>query len=142
MKNIMCENVIVMDINSSIEEVCDTMKKYDIGFLPISDNNKIVGVITDRDIVVKIIANKDNKIKGYLSKPISIDINENLDDALNLMKKQKIKRLLVSDSNKLVGVISLSDLLGKIDTNEAVKEIFEINRNTDTYITKIDEFYL
>ena len=143
MKDYISKNLIVVDINSSIEEVAEIMKKYDIGFVPVSKDNKIIGVLTDRDIVVKVLANKDSKIEGYLSEPIYIDINKELNDALELMKKYKIKRLLVSDNDKLVGIISLSDILNKdIDTMNTIKEIFAINRNSDTYITKVDEFYL
>ena len=143
MKDYISKNLIVIDINSTIEEVAGIMKKYDIGFVPVSKDNKIVGVLTDRDIVVKVLTNKDSKIEGYLSEPIYIDINKDLNDALELMKKHKIKRLLVSDSDKLVGIISLSDILNKdINTINTIKEIFAINRNSDTYITKVDEFYL
>lgn len=143
MNSVMCKDLIVVDINTSVEEVAEIMKKYDIGFIPVSKDNKIVGVLTDRDIVVKILANKDNKIEGYLSEPISIDVNNDLSVALELMRKHKIKRLLVSEDNKLVGIITLSDLLNTdINLLESIKEIFEINRNSDTYTTKINEFYL
>lgn len=143
MKDIMCKDLVVVDINTSLDDVAKIMKKYDIGFIPINKENKIIGVLTDRDIVVKILANNDNKIDGYLSKPIDIDINKNINDALILMEKHKIKRLLVSDNNKLVGIVSLSDILNKdINVFETIKEIFSINRNTDTYITKVNEFYL
>lgn len=139
----MCKDLIIVDISTNIEEVAKIMKEYDIGFVPVSKNNKIVGVLTDRDIVIKILANKDNKIENYLSKPISIDVNSDIKESLELMRKYKIKRLLVSDNNKLIGVITLSDLLNTdINLLETIKEIFEINRNSDTYTTKINEFYL
>lgn len=143
MNNLISKNLIVVDIKSNIYEVADTMKRYDVGFVPVSDNNKIVGVLTDRDIVTKIVANKDELIESYISKPISIDLNDSIENALTLMSKHKIKRLLVSSDNKLVGILSISDLLNT-DCNyiEAIKEIFEINKNDDTYITKVDEFYL
>ena len=143
MNNLISKNLIVVDIKSNIYEVADTMKRYDVGFVPVSDNNKIVGVLTDRDIVTKIVANKDELIESYISKPISIDLNDSIENALTLMSKHKIKRLLVSSDNKLVGILSISDLLNT-DCNyiKAIKEIFEINKNDDTYITKVDEFYL
>lgn len=143
MKNVISKNVIVVDVNNSIYEVANIMKQYDIGFVPVSKDNKIIGVLTDRDIVVKILANKDDKIESYLSSPISIDIDKNLEDALELMRKHKIKRLLVKENEKLVGIISLSDILNtNANTIETIKEIFEIDRNTDEYNTKINEFYL
>ena len=143
MKDIMCSKIIVLDVNTSLEEIAKTMKKYDIGFIPISENNKIIGVITDRDIVVKILANKDNKLKGYLSKPISIDINSNINKVLDVMKKNKIKRVLVTENNKLIGIISLSDIISKnIDIKETIKEIYSIKKNDDDYETKVDDFIL
>jgi CBS domain-containing protein len=142
MKN-MSKDLIIVDINTKVDQISKIMKNYDIGFVPVSKDNKIVGVLTDRDIVVRILANNDSKIEGYLSSPISIDVNKSLVDALKLMKDKKIKRLLVSDNNKLVGIISLSDILATdINILSALKEIFEINKNSDTYITKINEFYL
>ena len=76
-KDIMNKDIISCDINSSIYEVAKKMLEYNIGFIPITSNDNIVGVLTDRDIVVKILANKDDKIKGYLSDIlITIDINK------------------------------------------------------------------
>ena len=133
MNNLISKNLIVVDIKSNIYEVADTMKRYDVGFVPVSDNNKIVGVLTDRDIVTKIVANKDELIESYINKPISIDLNDSIENALTLMSKHKIKRLLVSSNNKLVGILSISDLLNT-DYNyiKAIKEIVALYRTIST----------
>lgn len=145
-EHIMSRDLVVMDINSNIYEISKTMKEKDIGFIPISKNNSIIGVLTDRDIVVKILANKDEKIESYISKDlIKININSSIEEAIKLMGIKKIKRLLVEDNNKLVGVISLSDILNNLNDDillENIRKIFEIYRNTDEYITKVDEFKL
>ena len=144
-EKIMSKNLIILN-DSSLEDIAKAMKRYDVGMLIINENNKIKGIITDRDIVTKILANKDNKIKEYLTTNlVSIDINSDIKEAIDLMKKHKIKRLLVKKNNKLVGVLSLSDLLNTVDNNiliETYKTIFSINRNTDKYLTDIDEFEL
>lgn len=144
-EKIMSKNLIVLN-DSNLEDIAKAMKRYDVGMVIINENNKIKGIITDRDIVTKILANKDNKIKEYLTTNlISIDINSDINEAIDLMKKHKIKRLLVKKNNKLVGVLSLSDLLNTVDNNiliETYKTIFSINRNTDKYLTDIDEFEL
>ena len=144
-EKIMSKNLIVLN-DSNLEDIAKAMKRYDVGMLIINENNKIKGIITDRDIVTKILANKDNKIKEYLTTNlVSIDINSDINEAIDLMKKHKIKRLLVKKDNKLVGVLSLSDLLNTVDNNiliETYKTIFSINRNTDKYLTDIDEFEL
>lgn len=144
-EKIMNKNLIILN-DSNLEDIAKAMKRYDVGMLIINENNKIKGIITDRDIVTKILANKDNKIKEYLTTNlVSIDINSDINEAIDLMKKHKIKRLLVKKNNKLVGVLSLSDLLNIVDNSiliETYKTIFSINRNTDKYLTDIDEFEL
>lgn len=144
-EKIMSKNLIVLN-DSNLEDIAKAMKRYDVGMVIINENNKIKGIITDRDIVIKILANKDNKIKEYLTTNlVSIDINSDMNEAIDLMKKHKIKRLLVKKNNKLVGVLSLSDLLNTVDNSiliETYKTIFSINRNTDKYLTDIDEFEL
>lgn len=144
-EKIMNKNLIILN-DSNLEDIAKAMKRYDVGMVIIKENNKIKGIITDRDIVTKILANKDNKIKEYLTTNlVSIDINSDINEAIDLMKKHKIKRLLVKKDNKLVGVLSLSDLLNTVDNNiliETYKTIFSINRNTDKYLTDIDEFEL
>lgn len=144
-EKIMSKNLIVLN-DSNLEDIAKAMKRYDVGMVIINENNKIKSIITDRDIVTKILANKDNKIKEYLTTNlVSIDINSDINEAIDLMKKHKIKRLLVKKDNKLVGVLSLSDLLNTVDNNiliETYKTIFSINRNTDKYLTDIDEFEL
>ena len=144
-EKIMSKSLIVLN-DSNLEDIAKAMKRYDVGMVIINENNKIKGIITDRDIVTKILANKDNKIKEYLTTNlVSIDINSDINEAIDLMKKHKIKRLLVKKDNKLVGVLSLSDLLNIVDNSiliETYKTIFSINRNTDKYLTDIDEFEL
>lgn len=146
LENIMTKDLIIKDINSSIYDIAKTMKEKDIGFVPISNNKTIIGVLTDRDLVVKILANNDDKIESYINRDlIRISINSSIEDAVNLMGLKKVKRLLVENNNKLVGILSLSDILNNLNNEtliENIKKIFTINRNTDEYLTKINEFKL
>ena len=143
---IMSKDLIIFDVDSNLKEIANAMKRYDVGIIILNKKKKIKGIITDRDIVTKILANQDNKIKEYMTTNlISIDINSDITEAINLMKKHKIKRLLVKDNNKLVGILSLSDLFNVVDNEtliEVYKTIFSINRNTDKYLTDINEFEL
>lgn len=147
LEHIISRNLVVMDKNSYISEIGKTMSDYDIGFMPISEGDKIIGLITDRDIATKVVANEDKHIDSYITTNIiTVDINESLENVVKIMGKKKVKRLLVTDEDKLVGIVSFSDLLNtNIDSNlilENLKKIYEINRNTDTYLTTINEFYL
>lgn len=147
-QDIMSRNLIIMDDNTSISEVARIMKEKDIGFIPISNDNKIIGVITDRDIVVNAISNKcnlDTPVKEYATKNvISVNLDDNVSKILNVMRKNKVKRVLVNDEHKLVGIVSFSDILNnnEFDILNTMKEIWSIKRNNDHYETEIDEFYL
>ena len=140
-QDIMSRNLIIMNDNTSISEVARIMKEKDIGFIPISNDNKIVGVITDRDIVINAISNKcslDTPVKEYATKNvISVNIDDNVSKILNVMRKNKVKRVLVTDEHKLVGIVSFSDILNnnEFDILNTMKEIWSIK-------TEIDEFYL
>lgn len=144
----MSRNLIIMNDNTSISEVARIMKEKDIGFIPISNDNKIIGVITDRDIVVNAISNKcslDTPVKEYATKNvISVNLDDNVSKILNVMRKNKVKRVLVNDEHKLVGIVSFSDILNnnEFDILNTMKEIWSIKRNNDHYETEIDEFYL
>lgn len=144
-KDIMSKNIISCKSNSNIYDVAKLMKEYNIGFIPIIDNN-LIGVITDRDIVIKCIYNNDINIKSYISNNIiSIDENKNIKNALNLMKGKKIKRLIVTKEKEIVGILSLSDILNNSNDNEiinTIKSIYEIKDNKLNKNSEIDEFYL
>ena len=150
LENIMSKDMIVVNYNTSLKETATLMKQYDIGFVPIHQVSKIVGVFTDRDLVVRARANGehfDDTFLKYMTKnPISIDKTKSLEDALSLMGEKKVKRLLVTYQKKLVGIVSLSDLIHtEMDDKKIVdnlKKIWEIYKNIDTYDTEIDAFYL
>ena len=144
--DVMSKNLIVGKHDDSIKAISDLMQEFDIGFIPISKENKIIGVITDRDIVVRGIASgakSSSKIESYISPNIiSCDVNESIDELLNIMKESRIKRVLITDLEKVVGIVSISDILNEKNALKTFKEIYEINRNDDFYKTEIDDFYL
>lgn len=149
-KDIMSKSLIIGSITNNLTEIALLMKKYDIGFLPISDQKKIIGVITDRDIVVNALINncsQNDIIDKYIVKNIiSINQNEKIEDAIKLMGEKKVRRLIVTNNNKISGILSLADILSMNDYKDLIidnlQKIFEINRNDDLFKTEIDEFYL
>ena len=88
---------------------------------------KIIGVITDRDIVIGPVMNNESSIEDFISKNIiSIDENSDILDALTLMKENKVKRLLITKKEKYTGVLSLSDLLDSDYNQEIINTLKEI----------------
>lgn len=149
-QDIMTKKIIYAKADDTISSVSKKMLEFDIGFLPVEKNKKIIGVITDRDIATKVYSNTkslDVKIEDYINKNIIFCNKESkLEEALSIMSKNKVKRLIVLDNKLVVGIISLSDILNHFNNEllliDTLKSIFTINRNTDKYKTEIDEFYL
>lgn len=145
---IMSKKIIYGNLNSSIKDISKLMKDNNIGFVPIKENNKYVGVITDRDICLSIpsINNINDSVKSYITNNIVyIDVNSNTSDALKQMSKYKVKRLLVKEKDNIIGILSLSDILNYTDNNNlisSIKTIFYIHDNNQNHIAEIDEFYL
>lgn len=148
-KEIMNKNIIASSKKEKIWEVAQKMKEYNIGFLPIIDNSKIIGVITDRDIVISAISNQNDKnetIENYVNKNIVyINLESNINDALNVMASNKVKRLIVTDDKKIVGIISLADILTTNLNDEiikTIKSIWTVKDNEKINDVKIDDIYL
>ena len=140
-EDVMTKGIITCHKNNIIKDVALIMKKYDIGFLPIIDNNKIIGTVTDRDLII----NEFNDIINKQNELITINYDKNVDEALNIMSKNKVKRLIVTKDNKAIGIVSLSDLVNHTnieDFTKAFKQIYAIDKNNHYFNTDIDEFYL
>ena len=120
----------------------------DVGLVLVCDRNRVVGIITDRDIACRVFSNElDPNITDYMTRNIiSVDIDDSVYDVLDLMSKNRIKRIVVTDSNRVVGVLSISDLLEideiKNEVFETIKSVWKIGSNRHKYETEIDEFYL
>ncbi|WP_419887761.1 CBS domain-containing protein [Neobacillus niacini] len=111
---VMTTNVDSCSPESTCKEVAMKMKELDVGAVPICDNEKLVGIVTDRDLVIKGFVNDlssdstiselvtDNVIKG--NKEMSVE------EAVNLMSQHQIRRLPIVEDDKLVGIVSLGDL--------------------------------
>lgn len=126
-EEIMTSGLITTDINASIKEVANIMKTNDIGFIGVMENNSLVGVLTDRDLVIRGLVNGDETITNSVSKTIvNIEKTDNVDKALQLMGRNKIKRLIVMDNNKPAGVVSLSDILDSDYTSTISRAISQI----------------
>ncbi len=115
-KEIMTKNPKTLTTNTPISKVVEEMQRLDCGFMPIAENEKIVGVVTDRDITLRTIPmGKDpqkTSIKEIMTaRTFSVSEDQNVNDAARKMCEQQIRRLVVLDkNNKITGVVSLGDI--------------------------------
>lgn len=116
-EDIMVKNVVTLDVSASVKEVVKNMEKNEIGSIVILKDGKPFGIITERDIVKKVVVkDKDaNKLKAsdIMSTPIETGDKEmTLLDAIKILVLNRIKKLpILDDSGNLIGIISLFDLV-------------------------------
>jgi len=153
--DLMSQNIIYANAENTLDEVCSLMRTYDIGFLPIKDKDDYIGVITDRDIVIRAISNNleyDSSIDKIITNEIiSIDSDSDIEEALQIMSEYQIRRLLVTHKHKYIGILSLSDILSVNHNFNVLNYISKIfmpddktitNNNIDLPQAEIDEFEL
>ncbi len=130
-KDIMTRQVEMAQSDVMVEEAAKKMKLHDIGVLPVQEKNQIIGVITDRDIVIRTIADGLNpKIttvrKVMTSQVVCCSENEDVEEAAKLMENKQIHRLVVLNSeNKPVGILSVSDIAVKSNDSHLTWEVME-----------------
>ena len=114
-KEIIKENVIAIGPDLTLKEAAQIMSKNQIGSLAVIENKKILGIITERDVLKNIDSLKSKVSSVMTKKIISIDSDSYVENAAALMAKNKIKRLLVVEGGSLVGIITATDILANSD---------------------------
>jgi CBS domain-containing protein len=132
-KDLMTTNPTVVKPDDTAAQAATLMKQEDCGALPVVANGKLVGIITDRDIVIRAIAGgKDPRttpVSAVMSAdPATISPDASDDDAEKLMAKSQVRRLPVVENGKLVGILVTAQLARRGNTaelGETIKEISE-----------------
>jgi CBS domain-containing protein len=124
-RDIMTDDIECCSLLDNVYEVAVKMKELNVGAIPIVDQGKIVGMITDRDIVLRCIAEKhpaSSKVEDIMSSDlITISADANSKEAVQLMAKHQIRRLPVVEGGKLIGIVSLGDFAVRELTDDQAK---------------------
>jgi len=120
----MSSDVLIAGPDQTLGDAAKAMLDVDIGVLPVGEDDRLVGVITDRDIAVRGVADglgPDARIREVMSPEVKYCFaDQEIDDVLDNMSEIKIRRLPVVDRNKrLVGIVSLADLVAKANGHAA-----------------------
>ncbi|MFH8086780.1 MAG: CBS domain-containing protein [Candidatus Aenigmatarchaeota archaeon] len=115
-KDVMNRNVIVTKPETSVREAAKIMSKYHIGSLIVLEEEKIAGIITEGDILKKVIVEgkdlDETKVRDIMTENvITITPDKTIDDAVKIMTEKRIKKLPVVDNDKLIGIITASDIM-------------------------------
>lgn len=114
-KDIMSREVVSLNANDSVEHAAEMMRNYNIGSIPVCDGEKVIGIITDRDIAIRSVADgqnfKNQKVREIMtSNPVCASCQMSIDEAGRIMSERQIRRLPIVDKENLVGMVSLGDL--------------------------------
>jgi len=133
-KDIMTPGPRCVGENDTLIDAARLMAELDVGALPIcGEDKRLKGMVTDRDIVVKCLAQGGDPAAttaGSLAegKPVTIGADDDIEEALEVMKRYQVRRLPVIDGHDMVGIISQADIalsLSAQDVGETVAEISE-----------------
>src|SRR5688572_28318061 len=115
-REVMSSNPTSVDPSATVVEAAKLMRDEDVGSLPVVENGRLTGVVTDRDIAVRAVAEgkdpQSTKVADVCSGDlVTIDPQQDLDEALRLMARHQVRRLpVVEEDGRLVGVVAQADV--------------------------------
>lgn len=114
-KDIMTKDVAYINPDSSVTEAAQLMQKHNVGSIPVCDKTGVIGVVTDRDIVVRNVAHGTDphatQVKNVMTtKVTTVTPDMDISKVTDIMSTNQVRRVPVVDNNMLVGIIALGDL--------------------------------
>ena len=131
-REVMTSNPSTIETDGFVVEAAKIMKAEDAGVVPVTENGRLIGMVTDRDIAIRVVAEgkdpQSTSVREVASTDlVTIDPEQNLDEALRLMAQHKVRRLpVVEEDGRLVGVVAQADVAREGDdtkTGQVVQEI-------------------
>src|SRR5437867_1834817 len=134
-REIMTDNPETVSPGTFIADVARMMRDSDVGIIPVVNDKELMGVITDRDITIRVTAAGldpfEVTVQDFISpNPVTVSPEDDVEKARQLMADNQIRRLLVTKDNELVGILSIGDIATKdrqedAATGEVLEEISE-----------------
>ncbi|WP_050608277.1 CBS domain-containing protein [Clostridium niameyense] len=133
---VMSKDVATLNREDTVQNAAELMSKYNVGSVPVCNGEKVIGIITDRDIALRAVATGKNsanlKVSDIMtSNPVVANTDMDIQDAARIMSERQIRRLPVEDNGKISGIVALGDIA--VDPNcsheaqEALSDISEQN---------------
>jgi len=117
-KDIMTKALISVNSTTTALQIAKMMEQGGIGAVLVKENENLVGIVTDRDFATKIAANNlpfDTPVQKIMSSPlVTINHNESISAAAEMMSSKKIRKLAVSDNGNIIGLITSTDLVNQL----------------------------
>jgi len=145
-EDVMIKNVVTVDADTTVKKAVEIMNKYEIGSLVVIKRNKLVGILTERDILKRVLAESRNpektKVREIVTTPIiTTSPTTDLEEAAKLMFEKNVKKLPVVSKGELVGLVTLTDLARfQPEIIRLLKRL--IDENTPKRMKKVVDYYI
>lgn len=130
---IMSKSVVRVAASAPLQSVAQKMRDENIGILPVEEDNRLVGVVTDRDIAIQAVAlgNIERPVRDVMSEePITVKPDTDTRNAIQIMLQHSVRRLPVIQDSKIVGMVSLEDLVESGDDKEVLSALRHFHNET------------
>lgn len=140
-RHVMTQSPRSLDADMTAADAAGIMRNFDVGVVPVVRDDELLGLVTDRDLVIRVVADRADPSAIRLgdiatASPITISPDAKLSEARELMANHRVRRLPVMKSGSLVGILSLGDLALNDRSERAVGEALEdISRSEATAMT-------
>ena len=140
-REVMTKNPVTLDASARVVEAAQAMREHNIGDIVIRKNGRLCGILTDRDIALRVVGEgldpKITNVESICSYGLAtVTPEQSTSDAVRLMRKSAVRRLPVVEDSKVLGIVSLGDLAQALDRQSALGEISAAPPNNDSPSSK------
>jgi CBS domain-containing protein len=133
--DLMTQNPRAVRPDDSVVEAARLMRDENVGSLPVIDGDRLIGMVTDRDIALRVVAEARDPgsvaVQEIASRnPVAAESTTDLDDALRLMARHQVRRLPVTEEGRLVGIIAQADVAAEVGDKQAGRLVEAISEPT------------
>ncbi len=132
-RELMTSNPASCPPSATVVDAARTMAQEDVGPVPIVDGDRLVGIVTDRDLVVRVLAegrDPNSTTVGEIASGDLVTVQPDTDvgEALELMSQQQVRRLLVAEGDRLVGIVAQADVARAADEEQVGEVVQDISQ--------------
>ncbi|MDT8718519.1 CBS domain-containing protein [Clostridium sp. 19966] len=114
-RDVMTKDIASIETNDDLQKAASLMEQHNVGSIPVCEQGRVVGIITDRDIALRSVAKgsdtKNVSVRSVMSSnPATVNPDADVNDAVRIMSERQIRRLPVVENNTLVGMVALGDI--------------------------------
>jgi CBS domain-containing protein len=127
-REIMTADPRTVETGATVAEAAREMRDGDVGSVVVVENGTVAGIVTDRDIAVRVVAQGLDPDATRVSevatmRPVTLTVDQSVDDAIRLVREQDVRRIIVVQDDRAAGIVSLGDLAIERDTDSALADI-------------------